>query len=174
MLNYRLTALQRVRCPTGANRAILFQRHEHRNGRTRRTIFGSSRRTPRGFWVAELDLRVHPPVEEPHDESAERALGTVEATSELIAALGTLAPRQRAVLALRYLDDLSEIQVAEVLGCSVGNVKSTSSRAIERLREVLDVVSVRANDLGTPHTVDSQEVNQDKEGASNDEPANRG
>jgi hypothetical protein len=59
MLNYRLTALQRVRCPTGANRAILCQRHEHRNGRTRRIIFGSSRRTPRGFWVAELVLPEH-------------------------------------------------------------------------------------------------------------------
>jgi hypothetical protein len=54
MLNYRLTALQSFRCPTGTDCAILSQGHEHHNGRTRRIIFGSSRRTPRGFWVAEL------------------------------------------------------------------------------------------------------------------------
>jgi RNA polymerase sigma-70 factor (sigma-E family) len=72
-----------------------------------------------------------------HDEGAAAALGTVETTSELLDVLGTLAPLQRAVLALRYFDDLSETQVAEILGCSVGTVKSTSSRALERLRSVL-------------------------------------
>jgi len=72
-----------------------------------------------------------------HDEGAAAALGLVETTSELLDVLGTLAPLQRAVLALRFFDDLSERQVAEILGCSVGTVKSTSSRALERLRNVL-------------------------------------
>ncbi len=62
------------------------------------------------------------------DESAERALAMVDTTSDLVDALRTLAPCQRAVLGLRYFDDLSEAQVAEVLGCSIGNVKSTASR----------------------------------------------
>jgi RNA polymerase sigma factor (sigma-70 family) len=50
-------------------------------------------------------------------------------------ALGSLAPRQRAVFVLRVFDDLSEAQVAQVLGCAVGTVKSTMARAAARLRE---------------------------------------
>lgn len=51
-------------------------------------------------------------------------------------ALGRLSPRQRAVLFLRHFEDLPESEVAEVLGCSVGNVRSTNHRALQRLREV--------------------------------------
>ena len=51
------------------------------------------------------------------------------------AALGSLTARQRAVLVLRVFDDLSEAQVAQVLGCAVGTVKSTMARALARLRE---------------------------------------
>jgi RNA polymerase sigma-70 factor (sigma-E family) len=50
-------------------------------------------------------------------------------------ALGTLTDRQRAVLVLRVFDDLSEAQVAQVLGCAVGTVKSTAARALARLRQ---------------------------------------
>ena len=50
-------------------------------------------------------------------------------------ALRSLPARQRAVLVLRVFDDLSEAQVAEVLGCAVGTVKSTMARAVARLRE---------------------------------------
>ena len=39
---------------------------------------------------------------------------------------------------LRYFDDLSEAQVAECMGCSVGTVKSTTSRALERLRAIVE------------------------------------
>jgi len=50
-------------------------------------------------------------------------------------ALGRLTRRQRAVLVLRVFDDLSEAQVAQVLGCAVGTVKSTTARALARLRD---------------------------------------
>lgn len=50
-------------------------------------------------------------------------------------ALRSLTARQRAVLVLRVFDDLSEAQVAQVLDCAVGTVKSTMARAVARLRE---------------------------------------
>lgn len=50
------------------------------------------------------------------------------------AALSTLTARQRAVVVLRYAEDLPEAQVAELLGCSVGTVKTLASRALAKLR----------------------------------------
>ncbi|GAB3423565.1 SigE family RNA polymerase sigma factor [Flindersiella endophytica] len=52
----------------------------------------------------------------------------------LVTALAGLSRRQRAVLVLRYFDDLTEAQTAEVLGCTVGTVKSHASKALSRLR----------------------------------------
>jgi DNA-directed RNA polymerase specialized sigma24 family protein len=50
-------------------------------------------------------------------------------------ALETLTDRQRTVVVLRIFDDLTEAQVARVLGCAIGTVKSTMSQALARLRE---------------------------------------
>jgi len=58
---------------------------------------------------------------------------------ELMAALGQLPSRQRAVLVLRYFLDMSEMQVARELDVTVGTVKSTTSRALDRLRALLPV-----------------------------------
>ena len=64
-----------------------------------------------------------------HDTHADR--------DQLARALGALTPRQRRVVVLRHMVGLSEAEVAQDLGISVGTVKSTSSRAIQRLRGVL-------------------------------------
>ena len=49
-----------------------------------------------------------------------------------------LPPRQRAVIVLRYYEQLSEAEIANTLGCSRGNVKSTAHRALQNLRTALD------------------------------------
>jgi RNA polymerase sigma-70 factor (sigma-E family) len=49
-------------------------------------------------------------------------------------ALATLPPRQRAVLVLRYYEDLTDPQIADVLGCALGTVRSLTSRALGALR----------------------------------------
>lgn len=71
------------------------------------------------------------------DRASAQTLDGIDTRAELIAALGTLPPRQRAVLVLRYFEDLPEAQVAELLGCSVGTVKSTASRGLTRLQAAL-------------------------------------
>ena len=61
----------------------------------------------------------------------------------LQAALASLAPRQRAAVVLRVMEDLSEAETAELLGISVGSVKAYVSRGLERLREVVDTETVQ-------------------------------
>ncbi|HVM21518.1 MAG TPA: SigE family RNA polymerase sigma factor [Egibacteraceae bacterium] len=56
---------------------------------------------------------------------------------EVFAALRALPERQRTVVVLRYYEDLTEKAIAEAMHISVGTVKSTLHRALQRLREVL-------------------------------------
>ncbi|MEU8819881.1 sigma-70 family RNA polymerase sigma factor [Actinoplanes sp. NPDC048796] len=58
----------------------------------------------------------------------------VEDRDELVTALRSLPKGQRAVLVLRFLDDLSVEDTARALGCSAGNVKSQSARGLAALR----------------------------------------
>lgn len=62
---------------------------------------------------------------------------TPELRLVLLDALATLPPKARVVVVMRYWDDMSIEQVADVLGCSTGNVKSQCSRALDKLRAVL-------------------------------------
>jgi RNA polymerase sigma-70 factor (sigma-E family) len=57
--------------------------------------------------------------------------GSREVVWEFVA---SLPPRQRAVIVLRYYEQLTESEIADILGISVGTVKSQSSRAIAALR----------------------------------------
>ncbi len=54
--------------------------------------------------------------------------------TDLWRAMERLPRRQRAVVVLRYFEDLTEVQTAELLGCSVGTVKSQCSKALAKLR----------------------------------------
>jgi RNA polymerase sigma factor (sigma-70 family) len=55
----------------------------------------------------------------------------------VVRALATLPPRMRAVLVLRFLDDMSEVDTAAALRCGIGTVKSQASRGLARLRELI-------------------------------------
>jgi RNA polymerase sigma-70 factor (sigma-E family) len=63
--------------------------------------------------------------------------GDLGERQEMWEALQRLRPRQRAAIVLRYYEDLTEAQTADVLGCAVGTVKSLVSRGIDRLRTEL-------------------------------------
>jgi RNA polymerase sigma-70 factor (sigma-E family) len=77
--------------------------------------------------------------EEPTEVLPDRAVTDpdTDARAALLAALATLSRRQRAVMVLRYYEDMSEADIARTLGCSPGTVKSAASRATARLRELL-------------------------------------
>ena len=57
-------------------------------------------------------------------------------------ALAALPVRQRTALVLRYFEDLPETQVAELMGCSVGSVKTHSHRGLRALRKLLPHIEV--------------------------------
>jgi len=89
-------------------------------------ILGTRRRA---WWQRE---RPHPSPEPPGRVAAPDA-GVVEHDAVWVAVLA-LPPRQRAVIVLRYYEDLSEEQIAETLGCSRGTVKSQAAAALSNLR----------------------------------------
>ncbi|MFB9234617.1 SigE family RNA polymerase sigma factor [Plantactinospora siamensis] len=83
-------------------------------------------------------LRPEVPLDSVPDRSAGGALDHEAALRLMLRdALRMLPPRQRAVLVLRYLDDLSVEQTAEVLSCRAGTVASQASRALAKLRELV-------------------------------------
>jgi RNA polymerase sigma-70 factor (sigma-E family) len=75
--------------------------------------------------------------ETPTEELPDAGTGHADAAADshdLWTALGRLPRRQRAVVVLRYFEDLSEAETARILDCSVGTVKSQASKALAKLR----------------------------------------
>jgi RNA polymerase sigma-70 factor (sigma-E family) len=88
-------------------------------------------------------LRRRPWLEQPRDAvpdlpAARSAEAAFDERDAMWQALSQLPPRQRAVVVLRYYEDLSEGEIAEVLGCSRGTVKSQASKALSHLRQVIE------------------------------------
>ena len=99
----------------------------------RRTLVNLALRESRGAQAnassVDPDVLAHR-----EDERFEGNLAMIDTRSEITWLLGTLPRNQRAVIVLRYFDDMSEAQIAEELGWPAGTVKSTAARALERLR----------------------------------------
>jgi len=62
--------------------------------------------------------------------------GQVADRDALVRALAAVAPKQRAVLVMRYWEDVPDAEIAAALNCSAGTVRSQASRALARLREL--------------------------------------
>jgi RNA polymerase sigma-70 factor (sigma-E family) len=105
--------VRRADDPDAYLRKILI--NAYRSGRRKRRIDEDLRSTAPEVAVADPVGR--------HDDQA-----------AVLAALGGLPPKQREVVLLRFWLDLTEVQAAESLGCSVGNVKSQTARALAKLK----------------------------------------
>ena len=100
----------------------------------RRSVVNRSRSVLRRRVVADRNSPKPPP----DMPSAEQGAIALLERSAVVAALRALSPRQREVVVLRYYGDLTEAQIAAVIGISPGAVKSHSSRAMSALRSVLE------------------------------------
>ena len=85
----------------------------------------------RGSWFKRVLPRA-----EPYDDIAGSAdhEGTIADRDQMWSWLARLPRRQRAALVLRYYEDLPDAEIADVLGCAVGTVRSAISRALATLR----------------------------------------
>ena len=110
----------------------------------RRILINASRSRFRRHRVAEL-----PGATAPEAATADPT-ASVDDRSALLGALRQLPPRQRAVVVLRYWEDLSDEQAAELLGCSASTVRSQAARALAKLRDS-GVLASQDADGSEPH-----------------------
>lgn len=85
-------------------------------------------------WRSRKHRREHPSGVLPDLGGAGDLAGDSSLRLAMAKLLGELTPKQRAVVVLRYYEDLPESEVAEILGCTVGTVRSQTHRTLNRLR----------------------------------------
>jgi RNA polymerase sigma-70 factor (sigma-E family) len=102
-------------------------RHEVLDGYVRRTLVRTYLDDRRLGWWRRVRTSDTPPEPAVVDTGPEERVA-------VLAALGAVPARQRAVLVLRYWEDLSVDETAELLGCSAGTVKSQAARGLQTLR----------------------------------------
>jgi RNA polymerase sigma-70 factor (sigma-E family) len=83
------------------------------------------------------------------ERPAQDQVVTADARLAMREALLALPPGKRAVLVLRYLEDLPEARVAEILGCSVGTVRSQTHKAIGQLRSILPTLGLTNTEVNS-------------------------
>lgn len=103
-------------------------RHDDPEGYVRRVLVNTYATWWRRRWRGETPSEVLP------DGTGPDGWASVDDRLALSAALARLPRRQRAVVVLRFHEDLTEAAVAALLGCSVGTVKSQTSKALAKLR----------------------------------------
>jgi RNA polymerase sigma-70 factor (sigma-E family) len=108
------------------------QDHENLDAYVRRVMVNTQTTWWRRAWKGEQPTAVLP------DRAGTDATGVSDDRDRLRRALLTLPARQRAVVVLRHYEDMSEAEVARVLGCSVGTVKSQCARGLAKLRDAME------------------------------------
>ena len=112
----------------------------------RRILINASKSRFRRHRVAD---QAAGPTADVADPAADPA-ATVGERSVLLTALSALPPRQRAVVVLRYWEDLTDAQAAALLGCSASTVRSQAARALAKLRASGALADTGADDAA-PH-----------------------
>jgi RNA polymerase sigma-70 factor (sigma-E family) len=92
----------------------------------------------RTSWWRKRHYTVEVPID--GDRPVSDATDAVVRRMTVLAALGRLPARQRAVIVLRYYEDRTEAETARLLGCTVGTVKSQTSAALAKLREAAPIL----------------------------------
>lgn len=98
-------------------------------------------------WLRRLSSTERPMSELP-DRPAAVTEPYDERRDDVMKALATLPPRMRAAVVLRHYEDLSEAETAQVMGCSVGTVKTQTFRGLARLRGLLPALAPGAEEVG--------------------------
>jgi len=90
------------------------------------------------------------PTDAPPDLPGRDPYVTLDERDQLRRALAGLSPGERRAVVLRHVEDLPEAEVARLLGCSVGTVKSQSSRGLAKLRRALEGAADPLSSLSRP------------------------